>query len=117
MKCNYKDLWVIWDHNGTTCSFFTTTTITTAATTTTAAAAAAATATVLKWKLQSSQAMQTSVAFQSLNGLKQGATLFYRSFPALLEPFVIQIIVVNFNSLVQINFPENLNFSKFKSSH
>ena len=67
--------------------------------------------------LQSSQARQTSVAFQSLNGLKQGATFFYISFPALLEPFVVQIIVVNFNSLVHFNFPENLNFSKFKSSH
>jgi hypothetical protein len=53
MKCNYKDLRVIWDHNGTTCSFFT------AATTTT----------------------------------------------------------TNLNSLVQINFSENLYFAKFESSH
>jgi hypothetical protein len=31
-------------------------------------------------------------------------------------PFVVEIIILSSNSLAQINFTENLNFSKFKSN-
>jgi len=33
-----------------------------------------------------------------------------------IKPFAIQIILVNSNSRIQINFPENLLSSKFKNS-
>jgi len=46
-----------------------------------------------------------------------GGYIFLSFLSSIVGTFVVQIIVVNFNSLVQINFPENPYFSKFKSSH